>query len=312
MLLLLACSPTSINADDTGSSEATEVSDDTGATDTGTADTGGAEEGPAEVDHSDDAPLAGLAELSNYDCPDFEKQTSTFWSSDEMRDVTVLIPSTGAKGKSVTFVWHSIGTLPEDFVQTFDLDQMAEDQDTVFVLPEQKPANYLAWDYYIEGGGDDLVLYDDLRTCLSQELEVDLTRVYSWGFSAGAVWTSYLALNRGDTLAAIVAFSGGVVDIVFEYLDPGQNFPALLFHGGKTDVWGISGVYEVEFMGTTIAMADALKEDGHQVALCDHGLGHYVPNEWKTAVTQWLYPNVYGEQQLPAEALDGLGDCGWY
>ena len=169
------------------------------------------------MDHSEDAPLAELAELTNYDCPDFSKQTSTFWSSDEMRDVTVLIPGSGAKGKSVTFVWHSIGTLPADFISAFDLEQMAETMDTVIVLPEQKPANYLAWDYYIAEGGDDLPLYDDLRTCLSQELEVDLTRFYSWGFSAGAVWTSFLSLNRGDTLAAVVAFSGGLVDIVFDW-----------------------------------------------------------------------------------------------
>ena len=60
---------------------------------------------------------------------------------------------------------------------------------SVIVLPESPlrdiyGVKFFLWD--VEGASDhDLVLYDDLRTCLAQELSVHLERVSAMGCSGG-------------------------------------------------------------------------------------------------------------------------------
>jgi hypothetical protein len=147
----------------------------------------------------------------------------------------------------------------------------------------------------------DLALFDDLLYCLDEQLDVDNTRVYTGGFSAGALWSSYLVLHRSEFLAAAAIFSGGV-DGLFFYETPTRLVPSLLAWGGVKDLY--AGVFS--FDQQTKALSKKLREDGGFVIECDHGLGHTVPfggTSWAVPFVlahRWGEPSPYATSGLDA------------
>jgi poly(3-hydroxybutyrate) depolymerase len=266
---------------------------------------------PAGDDVSPD-PLGGtapLAEPSAGACPDLSDDGNlTFTSDGEERKVKLIYPSTGAAGAPVLFVWHPLGSNARQMVNWMDLDDWAEENGFVVVAPDSLDSNLFEWDFWNDGTHD-VTMYDDLRTCLYREEGVDLARVSSTGMSAGGLWTTWLGIHRGDTLATIAPFSGGIEDGIVDYETPAGDFPAMLSYGGDTDEWDGGGI-TIDFATDTLAFADALKADGHNVVLCDHGLGHTIPVEAPDMMTTWLAGRKYGDTSASA---DGLPDwCAVY
>jgi poly(3-hydroxybutyrate) depolymerase len=110
---------------------------------------------------------------------------------------------------------------------------------------------------YLGDAAPDLALFDDLLSCLSEQFQADTTRVYTTGFSAGALWTSYLVVNRAEYLTAAVILSGGV-GMFFQYQTPAYRLPVLLAWGGPRDTFN-GGL--VRFNELTEAFRDALVAD---------------------------------------------------
>ncbi len=276
---LVACTPGTVAPGDTGSTN------DTTPPSTG-------ETGPQP---------AGLRALSDGECPDLSVsgEPVTFSSNGLQRQVTILIPDDRPAGMPVVFVWHPLGGSAAWMISVFDLEEISDATGAVIVVPDSDPDNLFEWDFW-NGLDNDLTLYDDLRTCLAEQLEVDLARFTSTGFSAGGLWTSYLGSHRGDTLAAILAFSGGA-DPIWHYETPAYPYPALLAWGGENDTWGYGG-FEYSFEETTLNYAEDLLADGHFVVLCDHGMGHTVPAEGIDMVPDWLLAHRFGE---PSPFEDG-------
>ena len=241
---------------------------------------------------------APLAEVSGGDCPAIDGGELEIQSNGKARTVKVLLPEGGAEGKPVVFSWYPLGGSASWLISTLDLREYADTVDAVVVVPTASGDLLFEWGFSSDpSGNDDLVLYDDLRTCLSEQLHVDLGRVSSMGFSAGAMWTSYLSLYRGDTLATILPFSGGT-DPVIPYESPAGPFPALLVYGGESDLYG-NGL--VDFQETTTNFATDLTADGHFVVTCNHNLGHTIPSEGRDMMDLWLTAHVFG-QPSPFEA----------
>ena len=147
-------------------------------------------------------------------------------------------------------------------------------------------------------GEADLALFDDMRTCLSQSLEVDLFRVSTTGFSAGALWTTFLTLRRADVLATAMLFSGGTEPAV-TYQTPARPLPMFLAWGGPDDTY--NGM--LSFAETTANLSSELQEDGHFLVHCDHGYGHTVPYGLIGDVPTWLLAHRFGEPS-PFESGD--------
>lgn len=232
----------------------------------------------------------GLAELSDGECPDMSTPGKSSFSSNGIeRSVYVLYPEDRAEDLPVVFVWHPLGGSAQYMVNAMDLEERAESDRAIYVVPDSDGTNIFEWGF-LTGGGNDLVLYDDLRTCVANELAPDITRFYLSGFSAGALWTSYLSMQRGDTLAGILVFSGGTGSPVATYTTPASPFPAILLHGGDNDIYG-GGL--VDFQTTTLDFAANLYADGHFVTLCDHGMGHTIPindlDEYTTELLSYRY-----------------------
>jgi hypothetical protein len=265
--LSLACAPASGGEDE----------DDGAADDTGGGGGGGSGPQPAP-----------LAEVSG-SCPDLSvSTTTTFESSGIEREVTVVVPDAPSGEMGVVFFFHGLmdpGQTPhpaEYMADGLNMQSMANSLNTVILLPVSQTMSmagftFFMWDAAREGD-EDLVLYDDLRTCVAQQHDVDLKRLASVGFSGGAMWNTVIIGERSDTLSAAVEASGG------------SDYTIPLFSEPGTD-----------------RLEDHLVEAGHVVVRCDHTYGHTITQGGWNAAIDWATEHVYGE---PSPWASDLGDLG--
>lgn len=268
--------------------------------------------------------LAPLTTLSSGQCPDLSRSgTSSFLSSGTERKVTVLLPESGAAGAPVVVFFHGLTTpdaSPEPTVEMAEglyLQDVADETGTIIVLPEAPVRDLFGYKFYLwmveETESDDLVLYDDLRTCLSSELNADLERFTAFGFSGGALFTTVVATRRADTLATFIELSGGAdievplfADLFSAYATPAWTLPGLLASGGDEDVWPSPSAPLVDFEAASDTFADRLVDDGHFVARCHHDNGHTITYDEYLLSIDWLSSHRFGQPSPYASA--GLGD----
>lgn len=310
-VLMLACTLTACGGDksteDTGSDFS--LSDDTATPDSG-------------VDG-----LAPLAPLSSDDCPDMmETNTGTFMSSGEERTVTVVVPSGDMEaGGPLVYFFHGLldpGSTPsptEYMASALQLQSIADETGVTFVLPQSGLMERLGFAFFMwnveTGDSSDMTLFDDLRTCASNDRNIDLTKVHAMGMSGGALFTTVVARERGDTLATMIEMSGGsdISMLTFdstlsEYDTSAYAMPALLISGGPTDTWPGGGMDLVDFSGATDNLADQLYSDGHYVVRCEHDRGHSVPYEAVQASWEWVEAHQFGEESpFITEGIEALG-----
>ena len=281
---------------------------------------------PDDTDGGDSAGTSGtapLADLSSNDCPDMSTSaTTTFTSSGEEREVTIVVPEDPDGPMRVVFFFHGLmdpGSTPnpaEYMVEGLNLQSVADANNTIVIAPVSKTMemfgfSFFMWDASLEDDAD-LVLYDDLRTCAAEQHDVDLDRVTALGFSGGALWTTVVLGHRGDTLAAAVSASGGAdVEIpLFEspfsaWTEPAARVPVLLQAGGSADVWPDESLAIVDFSEATDTLQEHLVDAGHYTVRCDHDSGHTITQAGYNAAIDWLTEHTYGEPS-PWEA-SGIG-----
>lgn len=261
------------------------------------------------------APAALVAKSGT--CPDLSQPgISTFTSGGEEHRVGVYFPKARPEGMPVMFVWHGLtspgfGDVIQQMVSPFDLDELARKQDMIVVVPEAPVRNLviqdvLLWGILTEEDRDaDLKLFDDLRTCMVEELAADPWQITSWGFSGGGLWSSLLIMERSDVFAATAAASGGTDSPVtpqLAYRTPArQELPVMLVDGGSGDTWPGGGITLLDFHTASAAFRDELVADGHYVLTCEHGSGHTVPSSYWSAIRKFLRAHVFGEPSPFAE-----------
>ncbi len=201
----------------------------------------------------------------------------------------------------LVYAWHGLGDRADNFAAAFDAERFAKVNDVVVVVPWSQNPDLLTW-AIVGDGGADLALFEQVRNCAAQRFELDESRVWSTGFSFGALWTTYLTLHASDVLAGTAIFSGGTGESIgMPYFAPAYPIPVLAAWGGDRDAFD-AGVLRVEFAATTADLTDGLEADGHTVVRCDHGLGHTVPFEWEEIVGKFLLTSRFGE---PSPYADG-------
>lgn len=282
LLLLLACADAEKNGDTAlpGLDSFSDTSGDTSADTSG--DTAGTwPEG-----------LAPLTEPSEGECPDFATASPVFRSHGLDREVRVYLPREQTAGMGMMVVWHPLGYTARQLATFMDLQGMADATGTVILAPESKEDNVYDWDFW-NGLDDDLVMFDDLRTCAVRTLGVDPTRVTAHGMSAGGLMTTMLSLQRAGSLATVSVFSGGTEPAV-SWSTPASPFPALVVYGGEDDIYG-SGRTALNFTETTTNYVNELRDNGQFVVLCNHDLGHTLPPETNDMIVAWNFAHRYAE-----------------
>jgi poly(3-hydroxybutyrate) depolymerase len=245
--------------------------------------------------------------LSNGQCPDVTATVqSEFRSGGKKRRVQTVLPAQVPPSMGLMYSFHGLNPKSTDPItnlfEDHDLQAVADQYGVAIVAPEALPTtvgflgDFLLWGILGEEE-DDLTLFDDLHICMTNTWDIDLDAVALWGHSGGALWTTLLSQQRGETFSTAVEFSGGSdVSISIPGLAgpwvPYEETPAvpyLLSTAGAADVWPDETVSVLDFEAATDTLEGKLLDDGRTVVRCAHDLGHYVvpTDQWQFA-TEWM------------------------
>lgn len=216
---------------------------------------------------------------------------------------------------ALLFLWHGFLQIPTTFAGEIVYDPPAGRwrpfNPNAFPMPlmivtpfdlKILPPAGLDWD--IVGGGTDLEYFDAMMQCIHEQFAIDDGRIYSFGFSAGAVFSNLLSAIRPHLFAATISESGAwfndqaqwsdVLVPIIQWQWPGFN-PAdrgnvLLTHGGPND------------FATVISLESAnekampfLYNAGRTVTECEHGFGHTLdPDLTEAMYYDWMWAHWLG------------------
>lgn len=254
-------------------------------------------------------PSAAFVPKATGPCPDFAQGKATFSPDGVARDVLLWLDPAKVQELDgpLVFFWHGAGGDPSEATYALGSGLSAiVDMGGVVVAPYHDPAStVLPW-YLALGGNNegDLRVADEVLACAVEKVGVDMRRIHSVGFSAGAMNTEQFAARRSGYLASVVAYSGARVGNVEEQ-DPENKYPAMLFHGGSSDQ------VIVNFADATQKYHDDLAADGHFSFICDHGMGHTVPADGRAAAWQFLLDHPFGARPEPYQGALPAGFPGY-
>ena len=278
---------------------------------------------------------APLARISGT-CPTIDDSQSIqkFTSNGLEREVQFVLPEDPQVGIPPVFFFH--GLMPEgsspttQMISSLSLQSIANEYNMAFILPVSQVWDLIGQRFHlwnIEQGTetDDLTLYDDLRTCISEYYDVyntdqmDLDRMSSMGFSGGALFTTVVLSNRSETLASVIEMSGGGDLQVPGFANPfsvhnptERDVPALLMSGGSADVWPNSSFTVVDFEAASTHLFEELKAANHTAVLCTHNNGHTITQRGWNQALEWLTTHRFNEPSDYSTPKDGWSDwCTW-
>ena len=207
--------------------------------------------------------------------------------------------SSSTESMGVLFSWHGYTDTAEKFRQEASLDPNGNPALPVVVITPDDigitlPVG-LDWNITTTDGNPDIAFFENILGCLNAQYTIDPARIYSFGFSAGAVLTNLLHSTHPKLLSAVVAVSGGwfndpneqklvnglTIDWQWPALDPADGGAVLLTHGGPNDVT-VLGVFDLEKAAQ--AAFPFLKMENRVVIDCPHNLGHALDPDVTPAV----------------------------
>jgi hypothetical protein len=222
---------------------------------------------------------------------------------------------------ALLFVWHGFGQVASTFANevVYDpkvgkwlpFDPNAFQMPLMIVSPidtKQLPPVGLDWD--IDSGKIDFPLFDGMRQCIGEQFKIDDTRIYSFGFSAGAVFTNLLSAQYPHTFAATISESGTWFNDMTQWADvitPSTwHWPAfdkadkgnvLLTHGGPMDFATI-----ISLESANAKAIPYLAMFGRTVTECKHTFGHTLAPD----LTQSMYYDFMWAHQLGQPPPSGM------
>ena len=269
---------------------------------------------------------ADLMPLSSGACPNMSSSGDlvSFTSSGESRNVTIVFPDQLTEDMRLVFFFH--GLMPENSNPTqqsanaLDLQSFANQYNSVIVLPESPiwemaGQRFHLWN--IEDGtyANDVALFDDLRTCIANEFDVDLDTLVTAAFSGGSLFSTILIKERSDHLAAVVEMSGGAdltvptfTNTFAPYGSPSHPLPVLLISGGAQDVWPDPGFTLVDFQSATETLYANLKNDNQFAVRCEHNSGHTITTKSFITAVEWLTQHRFNETSPFETGIDDWSD----
>lgn len=203
----------------------------------------------------------------------------------------------------LVFYWHGTGSSPDE--ATYGLGKAYVDQVVaqggVVVAPYHDPeAGDFPWWLVLGDREDDLILADEVLACAREQLMVDVTHIHVAGMSAGGLQTSQMSFRRAGYVASAVPYSGGVITVPPDQ-EPMNPLSAMIFHGGPDDI------VLLHFEQTSAAYKAAIEAKGGFAFLCDHGMGHSIPQgAAQESVWRFFLDHPYGTR--PSPYAGGLPD----
>jgi len=235
-------------------------------------------------------------------CPELEAGvTSDFPSGGMDRLVELVLPVDydAAESYPLLFAFHGFGGDPASLLDTAGLRAFADELGIIIAAPlGLDTGNGPLWNVTAAPDvNEDIALYDDLLTCISEAYAVDLDRVYATGMSYGGLMTAAVLSERSETIAAAAPFSGGFIrDLSGEAVPR----PTIVSWGGEDDE-----AFDQDFDRFARSMIDDLVEINALVVSCDHGEGHTI----RASYWPWALDFLLRQSRTDLDTLaDGLPD----
>lgn len=282
-----------------------------------------------DADEVVDAPTDEAVDAPPPDCSLLEEGWVTGFTVDGLaRDFILHLPADVETGGPwpVIFAWHGLGDNAPDFDEGLGLDPDDETMPHILVIPEGTDNPILEglatldWEVaVVEEGNREARLFDEVVACIEERWGADEDHLHSMGISLGGFATDALMTMRGEQIASAFTWSGAygnddanleeVVElqsIVFwDELDVASKYPQVLVHGGDEDTYTLL-VITIPFNIMATNDQTFLNDNGHDVILCDHGLGHTLPDSLGAShALQFFHDHPLGTVDTPWET-DGL------
>jgi hypothetical protein len=241
------------------------------------------------------------------------------------RQFYVDLPNDPSQPMALLFSWHGYNQAPVDFKNAVGFDPNGGSMPIVVVTPtdtglflQQIPSGGLDWDIQGSASNVDFPYFQGMLACLEGQFPtIDATRVYSFGFSAGAVFTNLLTSQWPHVFAATVSESGAWfsdpaeraatdgVGLLYPWdwpaLDPADRGEVLMTHGGTTDY---ATIISIELADQ--AALPFLLQAKRTVVDCAHTAGHAIdPLVNNQAIYEYLLAHQLG-QPSPFQGGAGL------
>jgi len=235
-------------------------------------------------------------------CPKLTTGMNTFNPAGiPARDVLLWMGSAAAQPGPLVFYWHGAGGDPSEAPTALGAKAMAGIQAAggIVAAPYHDPTlTTLPWFLTLGGAqDDDLQVADEILACAIAARGVDMRRIHSVGFSAGAMNTEQFMARRSGYLASEVVYSGAQIGDP-PVQDPTNEYPGMLFYGGPNDM------VIVNFSDATAAYNAWMTMNGHFSFICNHDMGHTVPASGVDSAYQFLQDHPFGVSPEPyASAL---------
>jgi hypothetical protein len=237
------------------------------------------------------------------------------------RTFYVDLPADTSKPMALLFSWHGYRQDPISWKLQVGFNPNGASMPIAIVTPVDTGL-FLPFglDWYILGakGNIDFPYFEGMLHCLKQQYNVDQTRIYSYGFSAGAVMTNLLSAQYPHLFAATVSESGawfsdpaqvGAIVVGLGYvltwdwpaLNPADRGNNLMTHGGPGDFATI-----ISIEAAAQSAVPYLLKNNRTFIDCGHLLGHAIdPFVTQQMIYEYLLAHQLGKPS-PFQA-DGGG-----
>lgn len=168
------------------------------------------------------------------DLGDFKSGIYTMTSADLERQYTIDIPANYDKNKSyrLIFAMHMMGGSMKTMVDNnyYGLKTYAEksNEPVIFVAPQ----GYTDGSPWRTRDDKDHIFFADMLKLFKEKLSIDVSRIYSCGFSFGAMFTYSLSLEFQDDLRAVACYAPANWNI---YLPENKHKPLAFFSTTGTE-----------------------------------------------------------------------------
>jgi predicted esterase len=231
-------------------------------------------------------------------CPEFKEGLLTFRPAGiAARNVQIWMSDAARTADgALVFYWHGTGGQPSQAITGLGQTQIdaIKAQGGIVAAPASDPsAGTFPW-FYVSSTSrdDDLRVADEVLACAIQKVGIDVSRIHSLGFSAGALQTTQMSYRRSGYIASVATYSGGRASTI-PTQDASNKFAAFIFHGGPSDE------VVMNFQTASQNYATDLRAKSQFALLCNHGKGHAIPTDARAAVWQFFQAHPHGTVPSP-------------
>jgi hypothetical protein len=230
-------------------------------------------------------------------CPTLHNGVNALTSTGHSREFILVVPEglMATEHPPVLFMWHWIGGSANSFLTKGEVQQAADQQRFIAVIPKDKGATIIGtsfdtrWPFDITQSSprmtEEFTFFDDMLACVEHQYTINEQCISSVGVSAGALFTDQLAQARSQTLASFISLSGGTgATWIKSWAGAARKLPGVVLWGGdgppqmdgNKDILGCAGI-GMDFSVASRNLESELSAEGHFIVECRHNCGHVEP-----------------------------------